>query len=201
MMRQNDTLHLQKKRGFRGRKNLFDEFCVGIWLLLLSYVLILPSWKLINILFLDGTIGWMISSFFPFGGICDHFLEGNNHATWENLIQTGFCQLKKESKKELGTQNSNGELFHRAHVVCSLPLPTPTKRNKTSKTNPVLKKKTLRKLPQNLPSAIFVCTPWKISRWNPKSWSFVSDDFFQCSVNFSFKILIFRGVCVIMMIP
>ena len=146
MMRQMKNMIPNLQKMGSGRKICWLVFVRGFYYYCHMFWF-LPSWKLTNILFLDGTIESMISSFFPFGEMCDGFLEGNNHATWENLMQTGFWDNKKKTAKKNweqktpSAQNSNGELFHRAHVVCSLPLPTPTQKEQNIQDKSFVKKK------------------------------------------------------------
>ena len=103
---------------------------------------------------------------------------------------------QKKMLKRIENKNSISPKLKRRVVSqgpCCVLIATPhaNQKEQNIQDKSFVKKKSIRKLPQNLPSAIFVCTPWKIK--NAKSWSFVSDDFFQFSVMFSFKMLIFRG--------
>ena len=117
-------------------------------------------------------------------------------------MQTGFWTTKKEAKKnweqKLHQHKTQTEsCFTGPMLSAHCYSPHQPKRNKTSKTNPLLKKK----LSENCPKTflqLFLCVHRGKLRWSPKSWSFVSDDFFQFSVMFSFKILIFRDGVIMM---
>lgn len=173
-----------------------DEFCEGR-LLLLLYVLILPSWKLTNILFLDGTIESMISSFFPFGEMCDRFLEGNNHATWENLMQTGFWTTKKEAKKNWEQQlhqpkTQTESCFTRPMLCAHCHSPRQPKGTKHPRQILSLKNKNY---PKNCPKTflqlfLFV-HPGNFPDETQSHGALFQMTFCKFSVMFSFKILIF----------
>ena len=145
----------------------------------------------------------MISSFFPFGEICDRFLEGNNHATWENLMQISG-QLKKKLKR-IGNKNSISTKIKRRVVSqgpCCLLIATPHAKQKEQniQDKSFVKKKNLSEnCPKTFLQLFLFVHPGKI-RWNAKSWSFVSNDFFQFSVMFSFNMWIFRDGVIMMIL-